>query len=193
MDNVFYNSTMTFLRSKKHKGFKIGRELQSFEGATKGELPQEDENFVFISVGGFSTVAVIAAIARKEKVNRLFCSTFRIGRKQFNVLCALHRDGQLDYAELYTSKAQASTDEKRDKYNYIDYIETAAKENGWIVKPVKNHSKIILCETALGNHYVIETSSNLNENPQIEFFSLLNDKQLFEFYENNLFGLLKNV
>jgi hypothetical protein len=35
---------------------------------------------------------------------------------------------------------------------------------------------------------VIETSSNLNENPKIEQFSFENDAELFEFYRRNLFG-----
>lgn len=32
------------------------------------------------------------------------------------------------------------------------------------------------------NYYVVETSSNLNENPQIEQFTFENDKDLYEFY-----------
>lgn len=32
------------------------------------------------------------------------------------------------------------------------------------------------------NYYVVETSSNLNENPQIEQFTFENDKDLCQFY-----------
>ena len=44
-----------------------------------------------------------------------------------------------------------------------------------------NHSKIILAKTK-HNFYVIETSSNLNENPKIEQFNFENSKRLYEFY-----------
>lgn len=189
----FYNSAMQILKSKKHKGFVIGKEIKSFQNVTGGELPTSEETFAVISVGGFSSVAIITEIARQEKIKRCYCSTFRIGKKQFRVLQSLHENQKLDYAEFYTSNLQANSDSKRAKYNYIDFINKTALKNGWVVKAVKNHSKIILCETEQGNFYVVEASSNLNENPQIEHFSVSNDRFLFEFYEHNLFGLLRDV
>ncbi len=176
----FYNSAIQILKNKRRKGFVIGKEVKSFQDITGGRLPTSDEIFSLISVGGFSSVAIIAEIAR-------------IGKKQFRVLQSLHKNQKLEYAEFYTSNLQAKSDSKRAKYNYIEFINKTAIENGWIVKAVKNHSKIILCETEQGNLYVVETSSNLNENPQIEHFSVSNDRFLFEFYEQNLFGLLRNV
>lgn len=43
------------------------------------------------------------------------------------------------------------------------------------------------------NYYVIETSSNLNENPKLEQFSWENDKELFEWYEKLFIELCKNL
>jgi hypothetical protein len=60
------------------------------------------------------------------------------------------------------------------------------ERNGWRYASLKNHSKVILARTA-ENWFVIETSSNLNENPKIEQFSSENDAALFEFYRRNLF------
>lgn len=193
MMSDFYNSAIQILKNKRRKGFVIGKEVKSFQDITGGRLPTSDEIFSLISVGGFSSVAIIVEIARLEKNKNCYCSTFRIGKKQFRVLQSLHQSQKLEYAEFYTSNLQAKSDSKRTKYNYIEFINKTAIENGWIVKAVKNHSKIILCETEQGNLYVVETSSNLNENPQIEHFSLSNDRFLFEFYEQNLFGLLRNV
>ena len=41
------------------------------------------------------------------------------------------------------------------------------------------------------NYYVVETSSNLNENPKIEQFSFENDKELFLWYEEFFKELMK--
>lgn len=54
---------------------------------------------------------------------------------------------------------------------------------------VKNHSKVILLDTDKGK-YVIETSSNFNENPKIEQFSFEKSAELYEFYKKSFAGLL---
>ncbi len=41
------------------------------------------------------------------------------------------------------------------------------------------------------NHYVIETSSNLNENPKMEQFNWENDKDLYLWYEALFKELMK--
>lgn len=51
---------------------------------------------------------------------------------------------------------------------------------------MQNHSKVTLMRTDC-NWYVLETSSNLNENQKIEQFRFENDEHLFEFYKVNLF------
>lgn len=191
--NDFCNSAIKILSSKKHKGFVIGKELKSLTTAINAKMPAKNEIYTLISAGGFSSVAVIAEIAKKEVIEQLYCSTFRIGKKQFKVLQALHKKGNIKSAEFYTSNLQARADSKNNKYNYIEFINHIAENNAWVVKPVKNHSKVILCKTANDNHYVVTTSSNLNENPQIEQFNIFNDIEMFEFYKNNLFELLKNV
>lgn len=191
--NDFCNSAIKILSSKKHKGFVIGKELKSLTTAINAKMPTKNEIYTLISAGGFSSVAVIAEIAKSEVIEQLYCSTFRIGKKQFKVLQALHKKGSIKSAEFYTSNLQARADLRNNKYNYIDFINHVAQNNDWIVKPVKNHSKVILCKTANDNYYVVTTSSNLNENPQIEQFNIFNDSEMFEFYKNNLFELLKNV
>nr|DAI82559.1 MAG TPA: hypothetical protein [Caudoviricetes sp.] len=41
------------------------------------------------------------------------------------------------------------------------------------------------------NFYVVETSSNLNENPKMEQFSFENDKSLFDWYKKLFIELIK--
>lgn len=72
-------------------------------------------------------------------------------------------------------------DKKSEKYNYADRLYKIAQDNGWQFITVNNHSKIILMRTAT-HFYVLETSSNLNENPKIEQYSFEDDKELYQFY-----------
>ena len=69
------------------------------------------------------------------------------------------------------------------KYGYYDNFESVCGNNGWKYVVVNNHSKIILFDTDIGK-FVLETSSNLNENPKIEQFSFEKDDDLFDFYKS---------
>lgn len=46
-----------------------------------------------------------------------------------------------------------------------------------------NHSKVMLFDTDAGK-FVIESSSNLNENPKVEQFRLEKSAELFDFYSS---------
>ena len=190
--NDFCKSALLTLKSKKRLKFKVGKEIYNFETVTAGKLPGNDEIFTLISVsGGFSSLAIILSVAQREKIEQIYCSTFRIGKEHFKKLYGSFLSGNIKSAEFYTSDVQKKTD--KDKYDYLGFIENICKETKWIVKPVKNHSKVILIRSSKGNHYVVETSSNLNENSKIEQFSVSNDVELFDFYNNNLFELLRNA
>lgn len=54
----------------------------------------------------------------------------------------------------------------------------------------QNHSKILLFETDVGK-FVLETSSNLNENPKSEQFSLEKNNELYDFYKKPLDEMLE--
>jgi len=64
------------------------------------------------------------------------------------------------------------------------------RRRGWEYVIQSNHSKLLLFDTDTGK-FVLETSSNLNENPSIEQFSFERNVELYDFYENafgELFG-----
>lgn len=68
-------------------------------------------------------------------------------------------------------------------YGYYNNLIKVCKKNDWKVIVKNNHSKILLFDTECGK-FVIETSSNLNENPNMEQFSFEKNEKLYEFYEN---------
>ena len=172
--------------SKERHFLNIGNEIKQLRSIV-GEPPKPDEVYKMLSVGGgFSSIGVIKFITLFEKIEQLYVSTFRVGKKQFAELCEMNNRGQLENATIITSATQKKTDElaeyNGEKYNYYDYIKTECAEKGWKLITIDNHSKLILMRTAK-NYYIVETSSNLNENPKMEQFSFENDRKLFEWYE----------
>lgn len=124
----------------------------------------------------------------------MYISTFRIGRKQFDVLTELKDKGKLGECCFITSQTQQKVDGAMfyngTTYNYYEYICEKCKEYEWVLKAYDNHSKLILMQTNK-NYYVVETSSNLNENPKMEQFSFENDKSLFDWYKKLFIELIK--
>ena len=150
--------------------------------------PARDECFKLLSdAGGWSSCSLIMWLAQKEPIVELYCSTFRVGTKEIGQMERLREVGKLGPAQFVLSGLVEWDDARRsEKYDYYAYFRAVCDRNGWRYASRKNHSKVILARTR-DNWYVIETSSNLNENPKIEQFSFENDEALFEFYRRNLF------
>lgn len=150
--------------------------------------PTKDQCYKMLSVrGGFSTLSIIRYVADLEPIQELYVNTFRIGLKHFDELDRLHKEKRLKMAHFITSSLQRDTDRA---YNYFGEISKKCKRNKWELKVLDNHSKVVLMKTK-NNFHVVETSSNLNENPKMEQFNWENDKELYEWYEALLKELLK--
>lgn len=168
------NSRVTFDLENQTKQFK----------ESIGEMPAENVAFKILSgKQGFSSISVIDFVAKSEGIKELYCSTFRIGKKQFEILKSHKDSGRIENALFVTSKTQENTDGNRQEYNYFAEIREKCCGMGWGIYAINNHSKIILMRTRK-NYYVVETSSNLNENPQLEQFSIENSKKVFDFYKS---------
>lgn len=166
--------------SKKRQVFKIGKSLKILDNLIK-RPPEKDESIRAVSYeGGFSSISFITYIALKERVEELTASSLRIGTKQLAILEELRKEGKLDKARFVFGTIMKE-DEKNKKYDYYNRLIDISRRNGWEYVAVNNHSKIILMKTNK-NYYVLETSSNLNDNPKIEQFTFENDRELYEFY-----------
>ena len=150
--------------------------------------PTHDQCYKLLSMrGGFSTLSIIKYVSNIEPIEELYVNTFRIGLKHFDELDRMHSEKRLKMAHFITSALQRDTDRA---YNYFGEISKKCKKNKWELKVLDNHSKVVLLRTKK-NWHVIETSSNLNENPKMEQFNWENDKELYEWYEALLKELLK--
>lgn len=170
-------------RSKKRQTFEIKKSLKVLRDLMP-ELPDEEDSFRLVSVrGGFSSISFITHVALQEPISELTATTLRVGKKQLNILQQLKRDGRLYDARFLVGGIMKENKAHGKEYDYFTYLNDVCKKQGWQYQAVNNHSKIILMRTA-DNHYVLETSLNLNENPKIEQFTFENDEGLYDFYYN---------
>ena len=161
--------------------FNIVRESQQIETLVQG-LP-ENEVYKMISCGGFSSIGFIKFIADRTKVKEMTVSTLRVGRKHLIVLNNLHKQGKIEKINFIVGSIMKNDSDTGKKYGYFNSLENVCAANGWNIVVMNNHSKILLFDTENGK-FVIETSSNLNENPNMEQFSFEKNPDLYDAYIN---------
>lgn len=171
------------LKNRRLKPFVLSTSVKDLRSEIGDILPDESTVIKLISIcGGIASLSFIKLVADFETIEELTASTLRIGRKQFMYLQSLHTQKKLNSARFFVSTMQKDVDAKKSgKYDYAAMFEKTCKKNGWKRVYVNNHSKVILMRTT-ENYYVLETSSNLNENPKIEQYSFENNKALYDFY-----------
>ena len=94
--------------------------------------------------------------------------------------------GKLDRSNFIVGSVMKNDSDIGKSYGYYDDLQSVCIKNGWNVVVYSNHSKILLFDTDAGK-FVIETSSNLNENPNMEQFSFEKSEELYDFYKNQFF------
>lgn len=139
----------------------------------------KSKEYRFISNGkGFSSINFIDFIAKKfGRIKRLYVSTLGVGKKHIQYLAEL----PIDYA-LFVFSGIFKDSKIIQDYGYFSVFTDICKIKKWEYCSAKNHSKIILAETENGEHFIVECSANLNENPKIEQFTFQEDKAIFSWY-----------
>ena len=149
------------------------------------DLPEDGVCLKVYSQEDISSIAFVMWVASKVRIDRLIVSSFAVGEKQASTLESLSRAGLLGDVQFLVGRIMRTNVRERDRR--ASTMQEIAQRNKWVVKVRDSHSKIVLMDTKLGK-YVLETSSNLNENPREEQFSFEKDAGLFEYYENILVG-----
>lgn len=153
------------------------------------ELPDK-ECYKIISGGDFSSISFIRFVGVKTKIKELTVSTLRVGKKELQYLDLMAKNGRIGTATFVVGSIMKKDSKKGLSYGYYDNFENVCNKNKWRYCISNNHSKLILMDTDKGK-YVLETSSNLNENPKIEQFSFEKDSNLYDFYHNFLSELVR--
>jgi len=178
---------------ERRLSFHVMREKAAIETLIT-DLP-EDEVIKLISFGTFSLIGLIRFVADKVRINHLTVSSLAVGAKHAECLDVMAEQGNLGHAEFYVGtvmgmdrKTKTVKRGMRDR-GYV--LKGIAEKRGWEVVICKNHSKILLMDTDRGR-YVVETSSNLNENPKFEQFSFEKNDELYDFYRSFFDGLKRS-
>ena len=136
--------------------------------------PLKGESVRMISpAGGWSSCTLLMWLCADREVNEIVISTLRVGKKEMDELC------KLNFAKCFVILSGIA--KENGKYDYQIYFEQAAAKRGIKYKYVNNHSKVILVKSG-GDFYVVETSSNFNENPKIEQFVVSNNEEIYRYY-----------
>lgn len=175
-----FSTNQILITPKKRLQFHIIREVQELSKIMPN-LP-ENEVYKMISCGGFSSIAFVKYVAEKAKINHLIASSLRVGKKHLMVLDNLHKQGKIDSADFVVGSIMKNDSEIGKSYGYYDDLIKVCEANKWRVFLFNNHSKILLFDTDIGK-FVLETSSNLNENPNMEHFSFEKNEELHAAYK----------
>lgn len=163
--------------------FKIEKSVKQLNSLIES-LPNKNEVFKFISVsGGFSSISFIKYISEFENINELYATTLRVGKKEVEII------ENLNIEKCYFIIGKIMQESSGQVLEYFNIFKEKCNKNNWKFCAINNHSKIILIKTDK-NFYILETSSNLNENPKIEQFSFENSQELFEWYKKLIIGII---
>jgi hypothetical protein len=169
-----------FIATKKKRfQFHIVADVQNIEKLVQS-LPG-DQVYKFISDGGFSSIGFIKFVADRVRIETLHAATLRVGKKHLAVLDNLKKQGKLNRCIFAVGNLMKDDSERGKSYGYYDDLKRVCELNDWEIIVANNHAKILLFDTENGR-YVLETSSNLNENPKIEQFSFEKNEELYSFY-----------
>lgn len=143
------------------------------------ELPKAGESMRFLSGrNGFSAGAFIEHIAKKEIIEELCVLTFRLSPEIASKIGDLADKGRIKDAFFIVGNLKRMD---TAQYNYFEQCQKIFDTHGWTCLSIDNHAKIWLFKTKK-NHYIVETSANLNKLTNIEVFCFLNDAGVWEFY-----------
>lgn len=170
---------MNFIKKVSHKSYNIFSGNVMLKKLTA--LPSDNGVIKVFSEGDISSINFISLVANNVEIKELTASTLRIGKKEIIYLDVLHKKGKLDKATFIFSNIMRKAGKIEKGYNYFDTVIKICERNNWDIIEKNNHSKIILFDTCKGK-YVLETSSNLNENPKNEQFSFEKSEELYDWY-----------
>jgi len=149
------------------------------------KMPDADSEFHIITDKGFSAIAFVQVVAKREIIESLTISTWAIGMKQVTAIASLMRSGRIQRTLVNVGTIMGKGAAGAAVNKAYEKFDTICEEAGINVVINRVHAKIILMKTAT-SWYVVETSANFNENMCREQFSIFNDCELYEFYRQAL-------
>lgn len=171
-----YNASAAKIAFKKN--MRTTKRNESFDLLINdcGGLPEINEAVLIKTNGCSDTGSIYKHISNKENLNELYLSTWIINRQNIDMICDDIDSGKLK--KLYFVVSTRLKQLKKSNYAYL--IEQYKKRQDKIkLKVCNSHAKTFSISTENGNYYTVTGSGNWTENPRIENYIILNDKQAF--------------
>lgn len=118
----------------------------------------------------------IDACNRFGKIKELYLSTWIISRSSIEYLCNLIDNGNLDL--LYFAVSKRLKELKKSDYAYL--VEQFTMRDKIKFKVLNCHAKTFSFNTEK-DYYTVTGSGNWTQNPRIENYIIINDKEAFDF------------
>jgi len=144
--------------------------IKDFKG-----IPIKHEQIRIITKKLINTFDFILAILDNEKIDELYLTSYRIGKKAIIQLNDLINSNRIDKLTILINDGFPKF--APDVWNNLKIL----NKTKLILE--NNHTKIILAKTK-ENYYIIEGSGNLSINARIEQYTFDNNKQIYDFHKN---------
>lgn len=136
-------------------------------------------SYHFISAGDIDGLSYPAMLLdRYACFEEAYFSTWTMSRQDIEMIAGWLDTGQIGRISFFTGEYFF----RRETAVYATLLEVMKKHGGRL-RTFKNHAKVVLLKnTALGLHLVIEGSANFTTNPRAEQTVINNSRELYEFY-----------
>jgi hypothetical protein len=158
------------------KSLKKNNRDASFEEILKecDGLPMQNEAVLIKTNGCSDTGSIYTAISKRFELDSLYLSTWIISRENIQRILADVDSGKLQNVIFVVSKRL----KELKKSNYAFLVEEFSKRpEKCKFKVCNSHAKTFSVSTKCGNNFTITGSGNWTENPRIENYIILNDKE----------------
>lgn len=142
-------------------------------------LPKKNEDLIFFVNGQFDAIDFLGFILDYEKEIELLA----LASYSYSKIAANMIRGHIEN-KIVKKCILASTTSLRTRYAE-SYAIIESIQGDIITKYTSLHSKILLAKCK-ENYYVLTGSGNFSKNARIEQYNFINNKEVFEFYLNNI-------
>lgn len=140
-------------------------------------LPLMDE-MLLIKTNGASDCGSVFEYINKENVTELYLSTWVISRENIDQLMRWFDSGNKTFVFILSTRLREL---KKSNYAYLIEKFNERKHLDFRLRVCNCHAKTFSVKTESANYYSVTGSANWTENPRIENYIILNNKDNFDF------------
>lgn len=143
---------------------------------------EKGKTYNFITAGDVDSLSFLKVVLNQHTLDFMLCSTWCMAAEDVLQLQEWWKKGMIRRFDMYLGEIFPSS--YRVEWNMV---KTFYKEHPDVGRPVifRNHSKIYAgCNVEEDFYFGIQTSANINTNPQTEQGCIIVDKGIFEFYKH---------